>query len=51
MISAGESSAALERFFPGIFIPNSQSIDIIAATASAIRRQLRRKRRNIGTDV
>src|SRR4029453_5086193 len=46
--SAGESSAVFEIFFPGIFIPNSQSIEIIAAIASAIRKQLRKKSRNIG---
>src|SRR4029453_2332634 len=48
MISAGESSAVFEIFFPGIFIPNSQNIEIIAAIASAIRKQLSKKRRNIG---
>jgi len=35
-------------FFPGIFIPDSQSIEIIAATVSAIRKQLSKKRLNIG---
>src|SRR5436189_3828748 len=48
MTSAGESSAVFEMFFPDIFIPNSQSIEIIAVTASAIRKQLSKKRRNIG---
>src|SRR5689334_488171 len=48
MISAGESLAVLEMFFPGIFIPNNQSIEIIAAMMSAIQKQLSKKRRNIG---
>src|SRR5438045_7575556 len=46
-ISAAESSAAVEIFFPGIFIPNHQSKKKKAATPSAIRSPLMPKRRKI----
>src|SRR5205809_8102925 len=45
--SATESGAAVEIFFPGIRIPKHQSKRKNATTASAMRRPLRHKRRNI----
>src|ERR1700730_15225675 len=46
-ISSAESGAAVEIFLPGILIPNHQSKKKNVRTASAMRKPLRHKRRNI----
>src|SRR5712691_2368673 len=46
-LSADESDAAFEIFFPGILTPNHQSKKNTPTTASAMRRPLSNTRRNI----